>query len=65
MSKNRGSSNMRKLKRVKLKVVQFKTFGAYIIYQLSKRGLWIQKENLSAQRLTTNQINKLIERNNG
>jgi len=56
---------MRKLKRVKLKVVQFKTFGAYIIYQLSKRGLWIQKENLSAQRLTTNQINKLIERNNG
>ena len=60
MGKPRSTSDVRKLKRGRLKVVFFKTLEKFFKYRLTSRGWWVQVDNLSAPRLTKHQMTKVI-----
>lgn len=64
MSSNKGSSEVRKLRRGNLKLVYFKSLSQFFKYRLTSRGRWVQIGNDSAPSLTTHQINKLQLNNN-
>lgn len=63
MSKARGTSDVRKLKRGNLKVVLLRSLEKFFKYRLTARGWWVQDGNLSAPKLTKHQMNTLINNN--
>ena len=63
MSKARGTSDVRKLKRGRLKVVFIKSLQKFFRYRITEKGWYMQDDNLSAQKLNSHQINKIINEN--
>lgn len=60
MSKARGSSNARQVRRGKVKFIFMKSLERFFKYRLTKRGLWIQDNNPSAKVLSKHEMNTII-----
>jgi len=52
MSKARGTSDVRKLKRGRLKVVFIKSLQKFFRYRITAKGWYMQDDNLSAKKLS-------------
>jgi len=63
MSKPRGTSDVRKLKRGRLKVLFVKTLEKYFKYRLTNRGMWVMVDSESAPKLSKDNMNYLINKN--
>lgn len=64
MSKGKGSSDARKVRRGKVKFIFLKSIEKFFRYRLTTRGWWVQDGNSSAKHLSKHKMNSLVNPKN-